>query len=401
MIIVPVDNLREGMVLAKDVATTSATDYRTLLTHGTFLTAEMIDMLSRKGIKSVHIIGDHQQAFMSEESQHKAPAQAAPAPEAPKPEAKEPPKPAYEPASAEEERKNRHIGQALSELNTIFEAHGEVKELSQEAVKKVNHIADDIFADIGNDSTYLGNQMIALQNYDDYTYKHCLRVAMLSTSVAAELGLSEKDSKEVIVSALLHDIGKSNIDHDIIIKPSKLTDAEFAEIKRHPYIGYNILKNSGEGVYSGNILSGVLFHQEKYDGSGYPTGMKGKDIPLIARIIAVCDVFDALTSNRPYRKPWSVAEAEEYILGACGSHFDFDVTSAFMRAFNPYPVGTMVSLSDSRHAVVIQTNQNVLRPVVRIQGQNSGEEIDLSGDFRFLSVMVTGVYGGTYPTYTQ
>lgn len=402
MIIVPVDNLREGMVLAKDVSTTTATDYRTLLTRGTFLSSEMIDMLRRKGIKTVNIIGD-KQAVMSEESQreqfHIPEFQVPPAETEQKQPVEE--KPVYTPANVDEEIKNQHIGKALKELNSIFESNGEVKELSQEAVKKVSHIADDILADIGNDSTYLGNQMIALQNYDDYTYKHCLRVAMLSTSVAAELGLTKEDAKEVIVSALLHDIGKSNIDHDIIIKPSKLTDAEFAEIKRHPYIGYNILKNSGEGVYSGNVLSGVLFHQEKYDGSGYPTGIKGKDIPLIARIITVCDVFDALTSNRPYRKPWSVAEAEEYILGGCGSHFDFDVTSAFMRAFNPYPVGTMVSLSDGRHAVVIQTNQNVLRPVVRIQGQNSAEEIDLSSDFRFLSVMVTGVYGGTYPNYAD
>ncbi len=393
MIIVPVDNLREGMVLARDVATTSATDYRTLLIRGTFLTAEMISMLRKKGIKSVTIVGD-KQAVMAKTAIHEKESEAPAAPVIEEPEY-------MPPVPAADEVRNQHIGKALTELNDIFSEHEEIKELSQEAVQKVNDIADDILVDIGNDSTYLGNQMIALQNYDDYTYKHCLRVAMLATSVAAQLGLSKKDSKEVIVSALLHDIGKSSIDHDIIIKPSKLTEEEFNEIKRHPFIGYNILKNSEGSDFSGNILSGVLFHHEKYDGSGYPTGLKEKEIPLIARIIAVCDVFDALTSNRPYRKPWSVAEAEEYILGSCGSHFDFDVTSAFMRAFNPYPVGTMVSLSDGRHAIVIQTNQTVLRPVVRIQGQNSGEEIDLSSDFRFLSVMVTGVYGGDYPKYAD
>lgn len=399
MIIVPVDNLKEGMVLARDVATTSATDYRTLLIRGTFLTAEMISMLRKKGIKSVTIVGD-KQAVMAKTEIH---INQENAPEVQTPEAAdEEQESAYiPPVPAADEVRNQHIGKALTELNDIFSEHEEIKELSQDAVKKVNDIADDILVDIGNDATYLGNQMIALQNYDDYTYKHCLRVAMLATSVAAQLGLSKRDSKEVIVAALLHDIGKSSIDHDIIIKPSKLTDEEFNEIKRHPFIGYNILKNSGDGDFSGNILSGVLFHHEKYDGSGYPTGIAGREIPLIARIIAVCDVFDALTSNRPYRKPWSVAEAEEYILGSCGSHFDFDVTSAFMRAFNPYPVGTMVSLSDGRHAIVIQTNQTVLRPVVRIQGQNSGEEIDLSTDFRFLSVMVTGVYGGDYPKYVD
>lgn len=396
MIIVPVDNLIEGMVLAKDVTTTSATDYRTLLTRGTFLTAEMIGMLRKKGIKSVNIIGDHH-AVISESVAHKETPPDIPAAE-PQPQEQELPQLPAEPRDISEEIKNQHIGKALYELNSIFETDTAVKELSTQAVKKVNSIADDILVDIGNDSTYLGNQMIALQNYDDYTYKHCLRVAMLATSVAYQLQLSQNDTKDVIISALLHDIGKSSIDHEIIIKPSKLTDAEFAEIKRHPFMGYNVLKNSGNS-FNANIMSGVLFHHEKYDGSGYPTGLKGRDIPLIARILAVCDVFDALTSNRPYRKPWSVAEAEEYILGSCGTHFDFDVTSAFMRAFNPYPVGTMVSLSDGRHGVVIQTNQTVLRPVIRIHGEGTAEEIDLSTDFRFLSVMITGIYGGNYPKY--
>lgn len=399
MIIVPIDNLREGMVLAKDVASTSATDYRTLLMRGTFLTTEMIAMLRARGIKSVNIIGDRE-AVMAETAHHQEMVEQAELiieEELELPE-EEPVAPA-EPTP--EEVKNQHIGHALNELNNIFDENHEVKELSQEAVQKVSDIADDIIADISNDATYLGNQMIALQNYDDYTYKHCLRVAMLATSVAANLGLSRADAKDVVTAALLHDIGKSSIDHDIIIKPSKLTESEFEEIKRHPYIGYNILKNSGEKTFSPNVLSGVLFHHEKYDGSGYPTGIKDKDIPLIGRIIAVCDVFDALTSNRPYRKPWSVAEAEEYILGASGSHFDFDITSAFLRAFNPYPVGTMVSLSDGRHGIVIETNQNVLRPTIRIQGENSGEEIDLSSDFRFLSVMVTGIYGGQYPKFAE
>ena len=399
MIIVPIDNLREGMVLAKDVASTSATDYRTLLMRGTFLTTEMIAMLRARGIKSVNIVGDRE-AVMAETAHHQEMVEQAELiieEELELPE-EEPVAPA-EPTP--EEVKNQHIGHALNELNNIFDENHEVKELSQEAVQKVSDIADDIIADISNDATYLGNQMIALQNYDDYTYKHCLRVAMLATSVAANLGLSRADAKDVVTAALLHDIGKSSIDHDIIIKPSKLTESEFEEIKRHPYIGYNILKNSGEKTFSPNVLSGVLFHHEKYDGSGYPTGIKDKDIPLIGRIIAVCDVFDALTSNRPYRKPWSVAEAEEYILGASGTHFDFDITSAFLRAFNPYPVGTMVSLSDGRHGIVIETNQNVLRPTIRIQGENSGEEIDLSSDFRFLSVMVTGIYGGQYPKFAE
>lgn len=366
MLIVPVENLTEGMVLAKGVSTTSAKEYRTLLVEGTALTMDQIDMLKSKGIKNVKIddgVPLPDDVFDDE-------------------------------GSTPEEVKNAHIGKALLELNDIFECNEEIKELSQSAVKKVDAIADDILQDLGDDSSYLGNQMIALQNYDDYTYKHCLRVAMLSMSIAGELGLEKEDIKEVIISALLHDIGKSNIDHDIVIKPSKLTDEEFEEIKRHPLIGYQILKSSR--CYNSNIMAGVLFHQEKYDGSGYPTGIAGREIPLIARILTVADVFDALTSNRPYRTPWSVAETEEYIFGSCGTHFDYDVTTAFLRAFNPYPIGTVVELSDGRHGVVIKHNPNVLRPVVRIKGEHSGEELDLTNDFRFLSIMIKGVYGGPY-----
>lgn len=373
MLIVPIDNITEGMVVAKDVASTSAKDYKVLLMKGTYITRDMISLLKSKGIKNITVKG-------GDDVIEPGPA----LPDEP-----------FSDEKAEELIKNQHIGKALNELNEVFDNNGEIRELSKHAVQQVNSIADDILVDIGNDSTYLGNQMIALQNYDDYTYKHCLRVSMLSTGIANELHLSQDDIREVIIAALLHDIGKSNIDHEIIAKPGKLTNEEFDKIKQHPYIGYQILKRTGG--YGANILAGVLFHQEKYDGSGYPTGIAGKKIPLIARIITVADVFDALTSNRPYRKPWSVAETEEYILGGCGIHFDFDVASAFLRSFNPYPVGTVVSLSDGRHGVVIRHNSNVLRPVVRIHDKTgSGEEIDLSNDFRFLSLMITGIYSGNY-----
>lgn len=369
MLIVPVENVTEGMVLEKDVASTSAKDYKTLLMKGTMITREMIDLLKSKGIKNITIKSDREEQKIQ-------------------------PEPTLSTSQTAEEIKNQHIGRALTELSSVFDNEGEIKELSQKAIEQVDSIADDILVDIGNDSSYLGNQMIALQNYDDYTYKHCLRVAMLSTSIANELHLSQNDIKDVIVAALLHDIGKSNIDHEIIVKPGKLTDEEFEKIKQHPLIGYEILRRTGG--YNANILSGVLFHQEKFDGSGYPTGLSGRKIPLIARIITVSDVFDALTSNRPYRRPWSVAETEEYMLGGCGVHFDYDVVAAFLRSFNPYPVGTMVSLSDGRHGVVVRHNTNVLRPVVRIRGGNSAEEIDLSNDFRFLSLMITGIYSGNY-----
>ena len=372
MLIVSVDKLREGMQLADDVYSTSATEYRLLYEKGRFLSYSMIETLRKCGIKTVNIVGKGIEGISANTRGEKS---------------------AVRKYKRPERVINQNITHALTDLNEIFDGGSEgIKELSIASAQRVDSIADNIISDITGNSDFLANQMIALQNYDDYTYKHCLRVAMLAAGVCEEIGLSEGETKEVVVAGLLHDIGKSNIDHDIIIKPGKLTETEFEEIKRHPLIGYNILKVGGH--FSPNVLSGVLFHQEKFDGSGYPTGISGKKIPLVARILSICDVFDALTSNRPYRKPWSVAETEEYILGGSGTHFDLDVTKAFLRAYNPYPVGTLVSLSDGRHGSIVKNNENVLRPVVRIMGGTGGEEIDLMNDFRFLTLSVTGLYEG-------
>lgn len=385
MVIIPVNELREGMQLAENVDTTTATEYRTILQKGIFLSGSMIEMLKSEGIKSVKInIGGLTSGVDTSNVTLNTPTHTAP--------------PVSDKRiSTHEQQINEDLSRALADMDEIFECSEEIKELSQASIQKVDNIANDIITDIASDPSFLSKQMIALQNYDDYTYKHCLRVAMLSASVGVEMGLSVDEIRDLVVAGLLHDIGKSNIDHDIIIKPGKLTDEEFSEIKRHPLIGYNILKNSGK--YNANVLSGVLFHQEKFDGSGYPTGISGKKIPLIARIITVCDVFDALTSNRPYRMPWSVPETEEYILGACDVHFDLEVTQAFLRAFNPYPIGTMVQLSDGRHGVIVSHSANVLRPKVRIMDDYCpGEEIDLMDDFRFLTLSVTGIYkGNEYP----
>lgn len=372
MLIVSVDKLREGMQLADDVYSTSATEYKLLYEKGRFLSYIMIETLRKCGIKTVNIVGKGIESVSANTREEK------PAPKKPK---------------RPERVINQNITYALTDLNDIFDGGSEgIKELSLASVERVDSIADNIISDITGNSDFLANQMIALQNYDDYTYKHCLRVAMLAAGVCGEIGLSDAETKDVVVAGLLHDIGKSNIDHDIIIKPGKLTETEFEEIKRHPLIGYNILKVGGH--FGANVLAGVLFHQEKYDGSGYPTGISGGKIPLVARILSVCDVFDALTSNRPYRKPWSVAETEEYILGGGGTHFDLEVAKAFLRAYNPYPVGTLVSLSDGRHGSVVRNNENVLRPIVRIMGGTGGEEIDLMNDFRFLTLSVTGLYEG-------
>ncbi len=276
-------------------------------------------------------------------------------------------------------------------LNTLKDAFGNdedtpITELSSEAAAQVDKVADELLVSIDMDDNLL-LKMHQLQSYDDYTYKHCLRVAMMSVSIGKQLGLHREELRKLAEAALLHDIGKRMISIDIIRKPAKLTDDEFEEIKKHPVYGYRLLKE--HGGYSQDVMNAVLMHQEKYDGTGYPMRLKGEQITYLARIITVADVYDALTSNRPYRQPWSVAEAEEFMLGGSYTHFDYDIIVAFLATFAPYPKGCKVLLNDGRTAIVLNNNANVLRPLIRaINSNGTTTDIDLYNDFKYLSLAI-------------
>lgn len=277
------------------------------------------------------------------------------------------------------------VHESLSTLKDVFgsDENEPISELTQEASHQIDAVADQLVASLYSDDNIL-LKMHQLQAYDDYTYKHCLRVAMMAVTIGNKLNLDKKMMRELCEAALLHDIGKRTIDVNIIRKPDKLTNNEFDEIKKHPANGYYLLRKNGN--YSLEVMNAVLMHQEKYDGSGYPLKLKGDDISYLARIITVADVYDALTSKRPYRQPWSVAEAEEFMMGGSGTHFDYDIVVAFLAAFAPYPVGDKVELSDGRIATVVSNNTNVLRPVIKIDG--TGEIIDLYNDFKSLTLTI-------------
>lgn len=290
---------------------------------------------------------------------------------------------------AEQIKAEIDVHESLSTLKCVFGGDDDrpVAALDPESGAEIKELADDLIRSVEMDDNLL-LKMHQLQSYDDSTYKHCLRVAMMSVSIGKQLKLPREQMNDLALSALLHDIGKRAIPLEIIRKPGKLTDSEFEEIKKHPAIGYMLLKK--QGGYSEAVLGGVLMHQEKYDGSGYPLHLKGDNISLIARIITVADVYDALTSKRPYRQPWSVAEAEEFMMGGSYTHFDYDVICAFLAAFAPYPVGGRVILNDGRYATVLSNNQNVLRPVIRVENSDgSTEDIDLYNDFTHLSLAIT------------
>ena len=295
---------------------------------------------------------------------------------------------------AAEMRAEINIHQSLSTLKSVFGSDDEkpITEFTKEASEQITNVTNELITSLYADDNIL-LKMHQLQTYDDYTYKHCLRVAMMSVTIGKSLDLPRNKMHDLCEAALLHDLGKRTIDVDIIRKPGRLTDDEFAAIKKHPQNGYLLLRKNGQ--YNEDVMNAVLMHHEKFDGSGYPLKLKGEQITYLARIITVADVYDALTSNRPYRQPWSVAEAEEFMMGGANTHFDYDIIMAFLNAFAPYPVGEKVVLSDGRKAVVISNNTNVLRPVIKIETDDGdGDTIDLYNDFRYLTLSIKSVIKG-------
>ncbi len=280
-----------------------------------------------------------------------------------------------------------NIHESLNTLKDVFgsDESRPITELTQEASQQISNVTNELITSLYADDNIL-LKMHQLQSYDDYTYKHCLRVAMMSATIGKSLDLPRKRMRDLCEAALLHDIGKRTIDVDIIRKPGRLTDDEFTAIKKHPQNGYLLLRKNGG--YSEEVMNAVLMHHEKFDGTGYPLGLKGEQITYLARIITVADVYDALTSNRPYRQPWSVAEAEEFMMGGANTHFDYNIITAFLAAFTPFPVGQKVILSDGRIGEVVSNTTNVLRPVIKVTEKGGSETIDLYNDFRYLTLSI-------------
>ena len=173
----------------------------------------------------------------------------------------------------------------------------------------------------------------AAEYRDPETGAHILRMAHFSKLIARELGMSAEDQQLLLEAAPMHDIGKVGIPDKILLKPGRLEPEEFEIMKQHAIFGYELLKGSSSLVLQAGaeIARG---HHEKFDGSGYPYGLKGAEIPIFSRIVAVADVFDALTSERPYKKAWDIDDALAFIRNASGTHFDSTCVDAFLRVWD-------------------------------------------------------------------
>lgn len=235
-----------------------------------------------------------------------------------------------------------------------------------------------------DDNDAVAVDISALKVSDEYTFKHSVDVATMSMIVAKRYGFNEKQVYEIGISGLLHDIGKSQIPNEVLNKAGKLTDEEFAVMKQHSVFGYRILSKKDD--LSNDIKLGVLQHHEKLNGKGYPLGVAMPKINIFARVISVADIYDALVTERPYKKPFSPRDAVEMIMSMT-SELDVEVMRCFMESVILYPVGTDVALSNGENARVVENSPlTALRP--KVLGLTTGRVYDLANDLGCANIII-------------
>lgn len=223
--------------------------------------------------------------------------------------------------------------------------------------------------------------VVELMGTDMYTYKHSVNVTILTILTCKSLGYNFDITKKIALGALLHDIGKSVVGEDLITKKEKLTSEEQTKIFSHAEFGYDLIKD--DIALSGYTKQIVRLHHEKRDGSGYPLKLKEAQIPEFVRIVTICDIFDAMTSDRSYRSKMPVYEAIEVLMADAVFKLDSVILKVFLKNICVYPPGTGVILKDNRHAIVFRYNKsNPTRPVLKVYNKMENgilevEELDL------------------------
>jgi putative nucleotidyltransferase with HDIG domain len=273
-----------------------------------------------------------------------------------------------------------------SAVNTVYNSMRQMIESEQGARRasrpqvgrEISRVFQDILADLKANKAGLIS-LASIFTVDGYLYHHSVNVAILSTALALAKGYGQKEITEIGVGALLHDIGCTKVPQEILSKPGRYSDLEYEMMKKHTEWGYEMLREQdGISLLSAHI---AYQHHERLDGSGYPRGLKGDEIHEYAKIVGMCDVYEALTAKRFHRDAFLPHEALEFILGGGTALFDLNLVRLFAKNVAVYPIGMTVKLNTNETAVVVSLNPEYpQRPVVRLLTDEYGRRLDMPYD---------------------
>ncbi|MGE5328929.1 MAG: HD-GYP domain-containing protein [Deltaproteobacteria bacterium] len=331
---IPVAELKPGMTLAKDVY--NHEDGRLLLLKGFSMQQRYIEKLNSLGILYVYI--DEEAPLIILEDR------------------------------GEQEVYNEAFSTMKDVLTTVTEG-GALE------VAPVKDTVDDIVGRVINNESVF-TQLTGMKDIDNYTFHHCVDVCVFSVITGKHLGLSDEELTELGMGSILHDIGKCRVPLSILNKPGKLTDDEFMTMKLHSIYGFEIIQNT-QGL-SKRIANIACQHHEKWNGTGYPSGLRDNQIDLLSRIVTIADVYDAITANRCYKKKSLPHEAAEFVISNAGIMFDPTLAKTFINNITIYPEGTMVILNTGEIGSVTESDHvgaMGLRPKLRIISRKDGPPV--------------------------
>lgn len=346
MRLVPVGSLKKASVVAKAIYSDNG---NTLLKEGVALSESLIEKLQSNGIISVYIMDNYSlgeiKDVISPEIRNKAVKEV---------------KAVFDTVGRELKNqikgmKNNH--ESLKKRLTMI--------VDQRYYDEISHVIDEMMSELSrNKDAMVG--LVDIKSMNSFLYQHAVQVTVLSLIIGADMKLGNRELKDLAIGAMLHDIGLAMIDPKLWIYNDSFSEEETEIYKKHADLGYQFIKETS--VLKASATIGILEHHENYDGSGYPLGLSGEKIHRNARIIAIADNYDMMTSGIDGRFI-AQNEAIEYLMGSSGDegHFDILMTTRFVRRIVPFPMGTYVKLSNGLLAVVVAYNMNhPMRPVIKI-----------------------------------
>lgn len=365
MRLIPIECARPGTYLGKTIYDDTG---RVLLKTGVLLSEKLISKIKELQILSIYIVDEYSQNEIDDII-----------------------KPELRSKSISIIKETFKNIESLTNISSnISKSKNSLLKQQEEYFKSINDIAEELLDNILQNKNILVS-LVDIKSMDNYTYQHSVNVAVLSLVLGIALKLTKSELIDLCIGALLHDIGKVLIPNEIITKEGPLTFEEFNKIKEHSRSGYDYISKNNSIKSVSKVIA--LQHHERVDGLGYPDGLNGTKIHKFAKIVSIADVYDALTSDRCYRRAMCASDALEYIMANVNTLFDFEIVQVFSKIIVPFPFGTIVKLSTGDVAIVQETQPNFpLRPTVKIvksnDTANEGKIVNLINE---LSVVIHGI----------